>query len=175
MEKKHILIVGYKHVGKSTLINRLLEKTNRPLYGFRTKKEDALRTKELGSPVYLYDISKPKEQKAENLLGYCKDSHSITNIDTFNRFAAILNQDIPKNGLILMDEIGFMESKAEDFCQAILHRLDGEIPVIAAVKDKKIPFLDRVRNHPNCKCFYINEENRDALYEEILPDFEKLR
>lgn len=170
MLKKHILIVGYKHVGKSTLINRVLEKTDRPLYGFRTKKEDSLRTEELGSPVYLYDLSKPKKQGEENLLGYCKNSHSTTNIDTFNRFASILDQNIPKNGLILMDEIGFMESKAETFCQAILRRLDGDIPVIAAVKDKENPFLDQVRNHPNCKCFYINKENRDQLYEEVLAE-----
>lgn len=164
----HILIVGYKHVGKSTLIHKLLEKIGRPIYGFATKKEDHLETEEFGSPVYIYDASKPRVQTEENLVGYCKNFHSNARIEVFNQAADILNAEIPEDGIILMDEIGFMEAKAEGFCKAILNRLDGDIPVIAAVKDKEIPFLEQVRNHPNCRCFYINEENRDVLYEEVL-------
>jgi hypothetical protein len=67
-----------------------------------------------------------------------------------------------------MDEIGFMESKAEVFCKAILKLLDGHIPVIAAVKDKNTPFLNQVKSHPNCRVFYIREDNRNELFEEVL-------
>ena len=164
----HILIVGEKHVGKSTLINKILDKINRPLYGFRTKKEDDLETEEFGSPVYIYDVSKPQVHEEENRVGYCKDFHTSINIDAFNRYASVLKEDIPQDGIILMDEIGFMESKAEEFCKAIMGRLDGDIPVIAAVKNKETPFLEKVRNHPNCKCFFIDKENRDELFEEVV-------
>ena len=61
-----------------------------------------------------------------------------------------------------------MESKEKAFCDAVLERLDGDIPILAAVKDKEIPFLNQVRNHPNCKCFFITEENRDKLVDEVL-------
>lgn len=165
---KHILIVGYKHVGKSTLINKALDRLGKPVYGFRTKKEDDLATEELGSPVYIYDVSKPKIQTEENLIGYCKNFRSNANIEVFNTYASVLNDEIPKDSIILMDEIGFMESRAEEFCKAILHRLDGDIPVIAAVKDKENTFLDQVRNHPNCKCFFIDEKNRDELFKEVI-------
>ena len=67
-----------------------------------------------------------------------------------------------------MDELGFMESKAENFCSTVLRYLDGDIPIIAAVKDKSTPFLDAVKSHPNCKCFFISEENREELAEEVL-------
>ena len=40
-----------------------------------------------------------------------------------------------------------MESKEKAFCDAVLERLDGDIPILAAVKDKEIPFLNQVRNH----------------------------
>lgn len=34
----HTLIVGERHVGKSTLIGRVLNALDRPVYGFETKK-----------------------------------------------------------------------------------------------------------------------------------------
>ena len=51
--------------------------------------------------------------------------------------------------------------------------MDGDIPVIAAVKEKSTPFLDQVKNHPNCKCFFINEENRDELTEIVISYLKK--
>ena len=70
--------------------------------------------------------------------------------------------------MVELDEIGFLEAKSEAFCQAVLHLLSGDRPVIAAVKNREHPFLDAVRNHPNARCFYITAENRDTLYEEVL-------
>ena len=40
--KMHALIIGAPGVGKSTLIRRVLAELNRPVFGFLTKKEDAL-------------------------------------------------------------------------------------------------------------------------------------
>ena len=67
-----------------------------------------------------------------------------------------------------MDEIGSMESKSTIFCDTILRILSEPIPVLAAVKDKDTEFLQQVRNHPNCQCFYITKENRDDLLQEVL-------
>ena len=39
--------------------------------------------------------------------------------------------------------------------------------VIAAVRNKKSPFLDAVRAHPKAKCFLITPENADALFLEV--------
>ena len=49
----HALIVGERGIGKSTLIRRVLKELNRPLFGFETKKEDALADEVKGSPVYI--------------------------------------------------------------------------------------------------------------------------
>lgn len=73
---------------------------------------------------------------------------------------------------MIMDELGYLESSSELFCRAVLERLGGRDPVIAAVKDRDTAFLSSVRSHPGCRCFFITEENRDALYEEVL-DFVK--
>lgn len=168
----HTLIVGPRQVGKSTLIQKVIQEIGLPVWGFATKKEDALRDEELGSPIYIYDTEHPRIQTQQNLVGYCKDHHFQTNLENFNNFSKQMPTPPSKDLIILMDEIGFMESQAEDFCNWIRRYLDGDIPVIAAVKNKSTPFLDEVKSHPNCKCFYIQEENRDELCQ-IVSDFVK--
>lgn len=159
-------------MGKSTLIRRVLGQIHRPVFGFETKKEEAL-ADELGrSPVYIYDAGKERLQTEENLVGYCQNKHFCTMQEAFDRFAPKLLTPVPGGHIILMDELGFMESSSERFCSAVLSLLDGDVPVIAAVKDKDLPFLNAVRSHPNCRCFHITEENRDGLYSQVL-DFMK--
>ena len=164
----HALIVGPKGVGKSTLIGRVLSELGRPLFGFETKKESAMENPVLGDPIYIYDAGAEHQQTPENLVGYCKNRHATPITEAFDRYADKLMRPIPNGAIIKLDEIGFLEAKAQKFCNAILSLLDGSTPMIAAVKDKDVPFLAQVRNHPNAKCFYITPENRDALYEEVL-------
>ena len=94
-------------------------------------------------------------------------------IEGFDLFATKLTGPVPEGCIVEMDEIGFLEAKSEAFCSAVMALLDGEIPAIAAVKDKDIPFLEKVRTHPNTRCFYITPENREALYEEVLAFVKK--
>ena len=69
-----------------------------------------------------------------------------------------------------MDELGFMEAKAEAFTREVFAALDGDIPVIAAVKARfDVLFLNEVRAHPHAQLVVITKENRDELYLELLP------
>ena len=44
------------------------------------------------------------------------------------------------------------------------------VPVIAAVKSRTdVPFLNAVRAASRAEVFYITPENRDELYEKLLP------
>jgi len=91
--------------------------------------------------------------------------------EAFDSFAPRLWESVPQGAVILMDEIGFMEASSEAFCNGIFHLLDGDIPVIAAVKDKDTPFLQAVRNHPKATCYHLTEDNREALFQQILANF----
>lgn len=164
----HALIVGDRGVGKSTLIRRVLKDLNRPVFGYETKKEEQLEDAARGCPIYIYDAGKPHCQTPENLIGYHMEQDTAAITAAFERYAPRLLLPAPENAVLKLDEIGFLEAKSESFCQAVLHLLDGSMPVIAAVKNKDIQFLNIIRNHPNARCFYITAENRDALYEEVL-------
>ena len=170
----HALIVGKRGVGKSTLIGRVLRALDRPVYGFETKKENSLADELRGSPIYIYEAWQARVQTAENLVGYCKNHRFDAAAEAFDRFAPKLRQPVPSGGIVLLDELGFMESQAKEFCAAVFDLLNGDVPVIAAVKDKNTPFLEAVRHHPKAKCFYITEENRDALFPQVL-DFVRMQ
>ena len=168
----HILIVGSKGVGKSTLISRVVDTLDMPVWGYYTQKESCQADDKLGEPVYIYEAGKPRIQTTENLVGHCSNQHATPYVECFNDFAKKHLQTPPTDALIVMDEIGFMETKAENFRAAIIKLLDGKQLTIAAVKDKDTEFLKQVRNHPNCKCFYITPENRDILYKEVMKYLE---
>ena len=164
----HALIVGDRGVGKSTLIHRVLKELNRTVFGFETKKEEQLEDPIRGCPIYIYDAGKSHIRTPSNLIGYHKERNIPAITAAFDRYAPSLMGSVAENAVVELDEIGFLEANAESFCHAVFHLLDGSHPVIAAVKNRDHPFLNAVRKHPNARCFYINPENRDTLYEEVL-------
>ena len=165
---RHALIVGARGVGKSTLIRRVLRELNVPYFGYETKKEKHLTDPIHGDPIYIYPAGAEHVQRPDNLLGYCKQQRPEVHAAAFDRHAPGLTRVPEGTRLILMDEIGFMETASAAFCGAIMGHLDGEIPVLAAVKHNDMPFLEQVRGHEHCRCFRITEENRDALFPEVL-------
>ncbi len=163
----HSFLVGSPGVGKSTLIRRILEDRALPVFGFLTRKEKDEWDPALGNPIYIYPADGPYIRSRENLVGHCKDHRPVVYRESFDRFAPRLWEPVPQGAVILMDEIGFMETSSEAFCEAIFRLLDGDIPVLAAVKDKDIPFLRAVRNHPKAQCYYLTKDNREAIFQQV--------
>lgn len=176
-EPLHILICGEVGAGKSTLIQRLLEKNEKPVYGFLTKRLEA---DETGfHPVYIHPAgAKERFYTKENLIGSCDSQTHHVSTDVFNTLGVRYLEAKP-GGIIVMDELGFMESQAEAFVRKVFAALDGNTPVIAAVKARfDVPFLNEVRAHPNATLYMLTKENRNALYAELLrkmPRREKFR
>jgi len=162
----HILICGEIGSGKSTMIRRLTAEVSRPVYGFVTKK---MPPDENGyHPVHI-SSAQPQSQtyKSDHLVGLCQG------VGLFSVYSEVFDTiglkllKAPSNGVIIMDELGFMESQSDLFCKKVLETLDQNIPVIAAVKTKDIPFLKAVRAHKNAVLYTLTVENRDVLYKEL--------
>lgn len=172
---KHILICGEIGVGKSTLAERLLEGCSLPVYGFTTK---IMRRREDGfHEIYMFRSSdRERILTEENHLADCDSRNRTVHPEVFDGMGADYILEAKPDGIIVMDELGFLETGAERFCSAVLSALDGSIPVIATVKSthKDVEFLNKVRNHPNAQLYYINRENRDELYEELRPLAEEM-
>jgi nucleoside-triphosphatase len=173
---RHILIVGQRGVGKSTLIEKLLSASSRPRYGFITKMrsagEDGFR------PVYIHPAGQPAAERVyaeENCVGVCDSRTHRPHPDVFNTLGVRYIQEARPNGILVMDELGFFEARADAFTAAVLEALSGDVPVLAAVKDRSdVPFLNAVRSAPKAEVFCITPENRDELYETLLPRVQTL-
>ncbi len=170
-EKRHILICGERGAGKSTLIEKLLQACPRPRYGFVTKMRPA--GPDGFHPIYIHPAGQPLAQRVctdANCIGVCDSRTHRPHAEVFNGLGVRYIQAARPDGIIVMDELGFFEARAQAFTAAVLNALAGDVPVIAAVKSRTdVPFLNAVRAAPLAEVFYITPENRDALYEALLP------
>lgn len=164
--KKHIVIAGQRQVGKSTLVNRLLTDCEKSIYGFRTAKGGSL--DEGYRSFYMHPANGlEKKESGENLIGKSNGVNRTFYAETFDNYG-VKCLDAKPDGIILMDELGFMENDAELFKAKVIECLDGDIPVIATVKAGiDTDFLNSIINHPKADVYYIKKDNRDELYEQL--------
>ena len=170
---KHILICGEKGVGKSTLIQRLLDEACLTVGGFCTKMDE--NTGEVMHPICIYPAAVPvdrRETSKANLVGRCGNFSRQKEIfpEVFDTLGTAYLRDTRACQVVLMDELGFMESNAHAFRRAVLETLDGEVPALAAVKDRRdVEFLRQVCDHPRAQVFHIDPANREELFRTLLP------
>ena len=171
---KKIAICGAIQIGKSTLVERLLSEINIPVSGFMTKLDRNTVDGAGMFPLYIYPASMPKEQRKntpENLLGACagRDRHKAYT-ERFDVLATSMITDIPNENVIVMDELGFLESEAEHFKAQVKQLLSEDRYVIMVIKDRfDVPFLDELRSLLDVAYYSVTEENRDSLFEELVP------
>ena len=167
---KHILITGPSGAGKSTLIRRLLEAWALPYGGFMTKKE--AKDESGYHPIYIHPAARSLDQRQfaeENRIGSCDKRIHDKKPEVFETLGLAYLQNRPEGGVIVMDELGFMESQASGFQAAVLELLEGETLVLAAVKSKaETPFLQALHSHPRAKVYALDPKNREELFQTLV-------
>ena len=195
--KKHLFLTGERQIGKSTAIRRFLEAAgDRGLLtgrtgGFRSVKTDF---EDGTAKVYLVSLTDPvfdedhvfmelgawhkktaRDPEEENFDetpgGFSRpfgEKGPLVKLDVFNREGVRLLKETEGCSLILMDEIGFAESNAEEFRQAVLDVLDGDCPVLGVLRKDETPFLRQLRERPDVLLLTVTEENRDLIPELLL-------
>lgn len=173
--RPHVVLQGEKGAGKSTLIRKLAMELKWSPSGYLTRtvmnNEKGYREIYMYPASYIYD---PGDQDmiaaAEGkLCGTAMNKVKEAYPEVFDTYGTQLIHSAADKQLIIMDEIGFMEEKAECFKKAVLSAFDGDTPVLAAVKtkDKISPFLEAVRSHRNARLIEVDETNRDEVYEQL--------
>ena len=70
--------------------------------------------------------------------------------------------------LVVLDEVGKMESFSEPFRDTVLELLDGPNPVLGTVAPHGVGFVKRVRHHKNVELVRLTRKSRDGMIGEIL-------
>lgn len=167
----HIFLTGDVQVGKSTIIRKtLLALQLQAIGGFRSISVPDLPDGAMS--VYLIPAGDEHPMMGDwNRVGIRKGcGRGIEKIpEAFERAGAQALVDAENMPLILMDEVGRMESAAARFSERILALLDGSAPILGVVQkiaDTKL--TNAIRQHPNVRVLTVTKENREELAGEVL-------
>ena len=69
--------------------------------------------------------------------------------------------------IFIMDELGFFETSARSFREALRACLEAPFPVLGVLKECSAPLPEEVRRLPNVQILRINRENRDRRVMEL--------
>ena len=165
---KHILLCGSRRTGRSSMVRKLTEASGLPLCGFMTrtlnKREDGYHE------IYMFPYGAQELRASEDChIGDCNTRERVIHNEVFNTLGVKLLE--PKPGAVLvMDEVGFMESQADAFCDAVIARLGSDTPVIAAVRTSiDTPFIQKVLASENALVVRMDPARFDDIYAELLP------
>ena len=171
----HLLITGEVGVGKTTLIKKLLEKIPEDkLYGFYTQKISPDGKWGKTGDIYIFPAPYEEDPKKTHCVAEILGNHQFNlHMEAFEKYGVSLLENIPDGSYVLMDELGFLESKASKFCQKVIELLDRKVCVIGVIKPTHTEFLDKIRSHEKVALYHITEDNRDQLAEDLLQILEK--
>lgn len=171
----HLFLTGDVQVGKSTLIRRFLQDLSIPIGGFRTISGPST---DNSFPLHLVSASQDDPIiSSRNCVavrhGYGCPNGCTVYPEVFDSLGCMYLREAKKYPLILMDELGFFEKDALLFQDAVFSLLNGSVPILGVVRDRRAPFLDSVRSHPNVTIIRVTLENRDLLYPTIFSELKK--
>ena len=167
----HIFLTGDVQVGKSTIINKTLAalKIERP-GGFRSVSVPDLPDGAMS--VYLLAAAEKAPAMGDfNRVGIRKGCGR--GIEKFPQAFETAGVQALKNAeqsrLILMDEVGRMESAAAQFSARMEALLDGSVPILGVVqKIADTPLTNAIRTHPNVRVLTVTKEKREQMAQEVL-------
>jgi len=155
-----IFLTGDRGVGKSTALRRALKGCGMGIGGFMTDFGDT-RYEENKSLWLLPWGDTPDFSRGEVCARLGPGGRQVFP-EVFDRLGAELLRragEDPACGLILMDELGFLESEAGIFRAAVLDILTGPKPVLGVVRQGMGVWGDA----PFGEVWTVTEENRDAI------------
>jgi len=167
-----ILLTGLPGCGKTTLIRKVVDRLDVPVYGFFTNE-----IREAGQRVG-FEIQTFSEPSKKEILSHIdiKSKYRVSkygvNVDAFERLALPeLEMGIKQNSLIAIDEIGKMELYLAKFEDILIELFNSQINLLATILYKSHPFCDRLKRHAGVEVINVNKNNQDRLIEDLLIHF----
>jgi nucleoside-triphosphatase len=163
----HIFLSGPRNIGKSTVIRHtldiLLKQGPVKLGGFFTWRGGAA-----DPHIYLRPAQIGRESEIYRLATYNAENGGLScHLQVFEQTGARLLVQSADVDLLIMDELGFLESKAPVFRQAVITALSGAAPVLGVMRLGDIPWHKEIKSNPRVVLYEINKKNRDALPREL--------
>jgi nucleoside-triphosphatase len=165
-----VLVTGRPGCGKTTLIKRVLDELPQRFGGFYTGEIRDHGTRvgfkvvalEGGEAVFAHvDFTTP-----ERVGKYGLDLSALEAVGV-NAICEAVQAQRP----IAIDEIGPMEIRSVVFREAVNDALDSELPVLATIFSRSLPFTDGIKSRPDVALVEVSPNNRDRLVSQLSEKF----
>ena len=160
----HVFLCGDKHVGKSTLIKKILEKAAYSYDGLLSFS----RFIDGDRHVFLKSV---KGEEQGILCGICSKQHiTERKPQVFDvQGSQILQKAASASEVVVIDEIGSMEKDAQTYSKCIKKLVESQKPLVLGVlQDMAQTELAKwLRSRENIVWYRVTEENRNNLVIEI--------
>ncbi|EJE7233471.1 MAG: nucleoside-triphosphatase [Clostridium sp.] len=160
----NLFLTAPSGTGKSTIIEKILCRLNVSIGGFQVKRY-LNKKREM-----CFDMISLMDKKSNNIIGECMENKkTLPNLYTFeNKGVEILNTSLTNSDLIILDEIGFLEEKAEKFKSSVRNILNSDKVVLGVLKEFDSPFLNEIRSRKDITLLNVTLKNRDYITNHIL-------
>ena len=170
---KKVLLTGRPGCGKTTLIKRVVNNLPRRAGGFYTEE-----IREAGARVGFKVVTLGGKEavfahvdfKTPDRLGkYGLDLSALERISV-----GAVRRAVRTRRLVVIDEIGPMEIRSAIFRDSVTEVLDSEVPVIATIYARSLPFTDAIKSRPDVTLIEVRLENRERLVSELSDRIQEL-
>ena len=171
--KQKILLTGRPGCGKMTLVKRVAKNLPQRAAGFYTE-EIRDRGVRVGFRLVTLDgnegvLAHVDFTTPERVGKYRLDLSALEAVGV-----DAIRKAMQGERLIVIDEIGPMEIRSAPFREAVVDALDSQLPVLATIFLRSLPFTDAIKSRPNVVLIEISLNNRERLVSELSEKFRNL-
>ncbi|MFW5649485.1 MAG: nucleoside-triphosphatase [Candidatus Alkaliphilus sp. MAG34] len=161
---KNIFLTGEKYMGKSTLIQGVLNRLNLSAGGYTTERviKD---NKRIYTVKSLHDNSESYLIANVDAIDYSREVF----MDSFDvGIVSILEKSLRDKDIIILDELGFFENDSEKFKRKIYELLDSNKVILGTIKDYDCEFLNNLKKREDILLIEVTKENREEILDELV-------
>ena len=166
-EVKHrsILFTGLPGCGKSTIIEKIVQRINRPSTGFFTR-EIRDRGRRVGFSITTLNGQHGILARID-IRSHIRVGRYGVNIQDIDKIAVPSMLPENDNVIVVVDEIGKMECFSGLFRQTLMKILDATNTVVGSISLKGNAFIGAIKKRPDILLISVSEKNRDYLVDEF--------
>jgi nucleoside-triphosphatase THEP1 len=166
----NILVTGPPRCGKSTLIEKVIGRIQKPMTGFFTR-EMRQGGKRVGFSITTLDGKEGVLAHQDTKSRFRVGKYGV-NLEHIDKIAVPSMVPANTEEIVVIDEIGKMECLSSLFRQTLVKVLGSDNSVLGSIALRGDQFIQDIRERADVSLIHITEKNRDELVD--FPSFYEL-